>query len=165
MQPGNTVMTALLLALGLFSGAGQAESTKALLHGKVVSIPCYINSKNTLDFDFQRIGIKRVDGIRYAVTQDVPIKCDQSVNAKLYLKVRSTQTSATKSNVLKTDVDNLGIALYDENQNTELPLNTDVLIDDTQTFRIKAIPVKEDTSKPLEAKPFTVTATVIAYYE
>lgn len=167
MQAGKTFVLTLLLATGLFSDAGHAASTQAVLHGRVISVPCYINSKTALDFDFQRIGIKRVDGIRYAVTQNVPVTCDKDVAAKVFLKVRSTQTSATRNNVLKTDVENLGIALYGgvQDTNSELPLNTEVEIDTTQMFQIKAIPVKEDAGKPLEAKPFSVTATVVAYYE
>lgn len=155
----------LMLTMGLFSSAGQAESTKALLHGKVISIPCVVNGQKSLDFDFGRVGIKRVDGIRYAVTKDIPVKCDKDISAKLLLKVNGTSMNSIQDNVLKTDVDNLGIALFDERKNTKLPLNTEIEIEKSQTFKLKAVPVKEDTNKVLEAKFFTVTATVIAYYE
>lgn len=165
MQTGHSLLPVLMLTLGLFSGISQAESVKATLHGKVVSVPCVINGQQALDFDFGRVGIKRVDGVRYAVTQDVPVKCDKDLSAQLLLKVRGTALNGTQTHVLKTDVTNLGIALFDERQNKELPLNTDIKISNSETFRIKAIPVKEDPNKVLEAKFFTVTATVIAYYE
>lgn len=155
----------LVMLYCLLMESAQAGSTKAHLHGKVISVPCYINNKTALDFDFQRMGIKRIDGIRYAVSLDIPIQCDKDINARLFLKIRSQAVSATQTHVMKTDVDNLNIALFDEHQNKELPLNSEIEIDKTQTFRIKAVPVKEDPNKTLEAKPFTVMATMVAYYE
>lgn len=159
------LMIGFIVALTLISGSAQSDSLKATLHGRIVSVPCYINNKSALDFDFNKIGIKRVDGIRYAVSQDVPIKCDKDVAAKIFLKVRSANTSSTARNILNTNVNNLGIALYDELNNVDLPLNTEIEMDKTQVFRIKAVPVMIDKNKPLEAKVFTVTATVVAYYE
>lgn len=165
MVSGYGLMTWFIMAQALLSGTAHAESLNATLHGRIVSVPCYINNKSALDFDFNKIGIKRVDGIRYAVSQDVPIKCDKDVAAKIFLKVRSADTSSTAKNVLNTNVSNLGIALYDELKNADLQLNTEIEMDKTQVFRIKAVPVMIDINKPLEAKTFTVTATVVAYYE
>lgn len=158
------VFILFFIMLGL-AGSAHAGRTKAVLHGKILAVPCYINSKQALDFDFGRIGIKRVDGVSNAVTTDVPVTCAKTMNSNLLIKVSGTELNASKTNVLKTNVSNLGVALYDDRQNKELPLNTEWVIDSTQVFRIKAVLVKENDKETLEAKPFTVTATVVAFYE
>lgn len=159
------LVTTLLGSLGFIPVTGYAGTAKAILHGKVVSVPCRVNGKQALDFDFERVGVKRVDGVRYAVTQKFPVECDKDLGARLLLKVSGTEMSSSLGHVLKTNVANLGIALFDGVQNKELPLNTAVEVDTSSSFTIRAVPVKEDASKPLAAKPFNVTATVIAYYE
>lgn len=168
MEPVNTwiLILTLLVSLGLIPVTGYAAgAAKAVIHGKVFSVPCKVNGQQALDFDFQRVGIRRIDGARYAVTQKFPVECDKDLNARLLLKVSGVEINGTLNHVLKTDVNNLGIALFDGVKNKELPLNTEVEVDTSRTFTIRAVPVKEDTSKTLDAKPFRVTATVIAYYE
>lgn len=153
-----------LMSIG-FTDNALAGRTKAVLHGKVVAVPCYINGKQALDFDFGRIGVKHVDGVSNAVTVDVPVTCDKTMNSNLMVKISGVKLNASKINVLETTVSNLGVALYDDVQNKELPLGTEWMIDSSQVFRIKAVLVKEDDKKTLEAKPFTVMATVVAFYE
>lgn len=165
MKSAKTLFCVLALLVLEFTGVAQAGRTKAVMHGKVVAVPCYINSKQALDFDFGRVGVKGVDGISHAVTADVPVTCDKTRNSNLLIKISGTELNASQTNALKTNVSNLGVALYDDRQNKELPLNTEWMIDSTQVFRIKAVLVKEDDKKTLEAKPFTVTATVVAFYE
>lgn len=165
MKPIKSLSCVLLFIIAGFTGVAEAGLTKAVLHGKVIAVPCYINSKRSLDFDFGRVGIKQVDGISNVVTTDVPVTCDKNMNSNLLIKISGTELNASKTNVLKTNINNLGVALYDDRQNKELPLNTEWTIDNTQVFRIKAVLVKEDDNETLEAKPFTVTATMVAFYE
>lgn len=165
MKSAKSLFCILLFITVGFSNLAKAGQTKAVLHGKVIAVPCYINSQRALDFDFGRVGIKHIDGISNAVSMDVPVTCDKNINSTLLIKINGTELNASKTNVLKTNVSNLGVALYDERQNKALPLNTEWEIDSTQVLRIKAVLVKEDDNKTLEAKPFTVTATVVAFYE
>lgn len=165
MRSVKSLFCILLFIMAGFSGVAQAGQTKAVMHGRVVAVPCYINGKQALDFDFGRVGIKRVDGVSHSVTTNVPVTCDKNLSSNLLIKISGTALNASKTNVLKTNVSNLGVALYDDRKDKELPLNTEWIINSSQVFRIKAVLVKEDDEKTLEAKPFSVTATVVAFYE
>ncbi|MBB1225653.1 pilus assembly protein, partial [Klebsiella pneumoniae] len=59
---------ALLFTLGVISAAPQAadQGTKVSITATVVAPPpCVINDGRTIDIDFGKVGIKRIDGNRY----------------------------------------------------------------------------------------------------
>ncbi len=76
---------ALLLALELISSAAQAadQGTKVNITATVVAPPpCVINDGRTIDIDFGKVGIKRIDGNRYMQRIDYSIKCEFLDNSR-----------------------------------------------------------------------------------
>jgi type 1 fimbria pilin len=155
--------TILTLLASLFLSEPTLADTIADFHGDLVAIPCHVNGNQDLDYNFGRVRIKKVDGVNYAINQSLKITCDKDINAKLQLEIDGA--TLTKSHVLKTSANNLGVALFNGDDDSPLPLNTPMYITKSTDFALKAIPVKDKDAQPLVVSSFTGIATVVAYYE
>ncbi|NIG87616.1 MAG: fimbrial protein [Serratia symbiotica] len=152
----------LICALGnpLARGEGGTEVT---FSGTVFDPPpCKINGEQTIDFAFGSLGVKKVDGSSYAVTKTLIFSCDADTLAPLQIAIQGDQLNG--ENVLKTDSSNLGIALYNGVNGQKISLNQFFYVDRDTRFLLQAIPVKDDSGKPLVGGNFSANATMIFRY-
>ena len=151
----------VLLAIGV--SQVQAEGGTAMnFKGRIFEPACEFNGGKTIDVNFDKVGINKVDGVRYAKITAVALNCKQGVGKKLRLELQG-ETLGGKGNVLTTNVNNLGIAI--QNINGE-PIVLNKFFDalDQKTFSFIAVPVKKDTAIPLVAGPFNAVATLVSSY-
>lgn len=152
-----------LVVLYQMTYAHASGGTKVEFSGRVFAPPpCKINGDQTIDIAFGTVGIKRVDGSRYAVTKTLAITCDPNTLAPVQLQVQGVKL--TGANVLRTSIGNLGVALYNAELGEAIPLNQYFDVDRTTSFQLQAIPVKDDDAKPLAEGNFTANATIVSRY-
>ncbi len=101
-----------LMAAGLLLVSAQvsAVDVQVKITGTILIPPCTVNDGKTIEVDFGDVSVTDVANDRNRRKVDVPFGCSYS-QGKAYVKVAGTQLGSN-TNVLKTDVDNFGIALY-----------------------------------------------------
>ncbi|EKR2566580.1 fimbrial protein, partial [Escherichia coli] len=146
--------------------------------GTIQIPPCEVNEGREIVVDFKDVSVTDVANDRNRRKVDVPFRCSYS-QGKAYVKVAGTQLGSN-TNVLKTDVDNFGIALYQgEGTATKLvlgdgkhngqdsigyPIQSGLSGKESGTFTFTAIPFKEG-NKELTAGAFTASANMsISYF-
>ncbi|EKS6888714.1 fimbrial protein [Enterobacter bugandensis] len=139
------------------------ESNTVNFRGKLIeSLPCLINSGNTLEVDFgEKIGINGVNGVNYK--QDVPYVLDCPAGAPpLTLNLMVTGVAASfDAAAVQTSVTPLGIRLL--LGGAPLELNKRQIIDPVSPPVLQAVPVKQPGSNLPEGR-FDATATLLAEY-
>ncbi|MCP1065179.1 hypothetical protein M5G07_04960 [Serratia symbiotica] len=88
--------------------------------------------------------------------------CDADTLAPLQIAIQGDQLNG--ENVLKTDSSNLGVVLYNGVDGQKIPLNQFFYVDRDTRFLLQAIPVKDDSGKPLVGYNFSANATMISHY-
>ncbi|MBE4973785.1 fimbrial protein [Serratia sp. X3] len=155
---------ALLLALELISSAAQAadQGTKVNITATVVAPPpCVINDGRTIDIDFGKVGIKRIDGSRYMQRIDYSIKCEFLDNSRqLKMKIMGS-AAAFDNSVLTSSVTGLGIKLLANGK--AFAINTPLNIDYANPPTLDAVPVK-NSAVSLAEGDFTSGATMLVDY-
>lgn len=151
----------LLLAIGV--SQVQAEGgTPMNFKGRIFEPACEFNGGKTIDVNFDKVGIKKVDGVKYAQITAVVLNCKQGAAKKLRLQLQG-EALGGMGNILTTNVNNLGIAI--QNINGEpIILNKFFDAQDQKTFSFIAVPVKKDAAIPLVAGPFNAVATLVSSY-
>ncbi|WP_447888360.1 fimbrial protein [Serratia fonticola] len=130
--------------------------------GRIFEPACEFNGGKTIDVNFDRVGIKKVDGVKYAQVTAVSLNCKQGGDKKLRLQLQG-ETLGGMGNVLTTNVSNLGIAIQDIH-GEPITLNRFFDAPDPIMFSFIAVPVKKDAAMPLEAGPFNAIATLVSSY-
>lgn len=125
--------------------------------------PCKINNDETISISFEKIGINKIDGKNYAVTKTLPITCDASTLAPLQLEIQG-ESVIGRANVLQTNKNNLGMALYNAENRQGITLNRFFDVNKTTGFLLQVIPVKINDSEPLLEGSFVATATIVSRY-
>ncbi len=155
---------ALLLALELISSAAQAadQGTKVNITATVVAPPpCVINDGSTIDIDFGKVGIKRIDGSRYMQRIDYSIKCEFLDNSRqLKMKIMGS-AAAFDNSVLTSSVTGLGIKLLANGK--AFAINTPLNIDYANPPTLDAVPVK-NSAVTLAEGDFSSGATMLVDY-
>lgn len=155
---------ALLFTLGVISAAPQAadQGTKVSITATVVAPPpCVINDGRTIDIDFGKVGIKRIDGNRYMQRIDYSIKCEFLDNSR-QLKMKIMGSAATfDSSVLNSSVNGLGIKLLANGK--AFAINTPLNIDYANPPTLDAVPVK-NSAVTLAEGDFSSGATMLVDY-
>ncbi len=85
------------------------------IFGEVYIPPCVVNEGAAIDVDFGRIPVKKVNGLDFAVSKTIPVKCDYYKGTP-YVKIIGRKFLAM-DNVLMVDSSeknskNLGISLF-----------------------------------------------------
>lgn len=155
---------ALLWSLSLISAAAQAadQGTKVNITATVVAPPpCVINDGRTIDIDFGKVGIKRIDGNRYMQRIDYSIKCEFLDNSRqLKMKIMGG-AAAFDGSVLTSSVNGLGIKLLANGK--AFAINTPLNIDYANPPTLDAVPVK-NSAITLAEGDFTSGATMLVDY-
>ncbi|MEX0633030.1 fimbrial protein [Serratia ureilytica] len=99
-----------------------------------------INDGRTIDIDFGKVGIKRIDGNRYMQRIDYSIKCEFLDNSRqLKMKIMGS-AAAFDGSVLTSSVNGLGIKLLANGK--AFAINTPLNIDYANPPTLDAVPVK-----------------------
>lgn len=164
-----------LMAAGLLLTSAQAlaEDVPINITGTIQIPPCQVNDGKTIVVDFGDVSVADVANERNRRKVTVPVKCSYA-QGTAYVKVTGTQLS-NNTNVLKTDVDNFGIALYQgDGTVTKLllgngpnsfgyPIQTGLSGKENGAFTFTAIPFKEG-NKDLMAGAFVASANMSITY-
>ncbi len=141
----------------------QAEGgTEMNFKGRIFEPACEFNGGKTIDVDFGKVGIKKVDGVKYAQVTAVTLNCKESVGKKLRLQLQGEAIGGL-GNILTTNVDNLGVAIQDTN-GRPLVLNRFFDAVNLKTFSFIAVPIKKDAAIPLGTGQFNAVATLVSSY-
>lgn len=147
-----------LAALPLHADVG----TKINFKGNLFQPACELNGGKTIDIDFGKVGIKKVDGVKYAQTTTVNLNCRASEGKKLMLQIQGNTLSG-RGDVVTTDTGNLGIAFQD-GKGAPLFLNRFFEIQNDTAFSFIVVPIKKDLGQPLGTGQFSAIATLVSSY-
>lgn len=111
----------LFTALLMFSlGPTKAQDISIIITGEITIPPCTINSNANIDVDFGNVSVMDVANVDNIKTFSVPVNCTYYEGTP-YVKVIGTQLSGAASNILATDINDFGIALY-QGESTKVPM-------------------------------------------
>jgi minor pilin subunit PapF len=147
--------------------------------GEIYIHPCKVNNNTDFTVSFPPMSLYEVDGATNAVTTPLSLSCDYYQGTP-YIRITGTTLSGAGDNVLQTNIEGLGIALYQGNGvNTAYPLRTgageqgkygyeitrglDGQGTQNGTFTFTAVPYKQG-SGTLVAGNFSATATMSITY-
>ena len=154
------IATALML---ICVSASAADNLK--FHGTLVAPPtCTISNGNTIEVDFSKVFIDRIDGKNFM--QDVPytITCSSSTRDSS-LEMTLTLTGAAtdyNSAAIETDVPGLGIELQQDGK--PFTLGSTITIAESARPTLKAVPVKK-SGAVLSESAFSAWATLQVDYQ
>lgn len=148
----------LLAAALLLNVDGRAYATDIQFHGTILIVECSINGNakpQTVDFG-SAVGIKRIDGKRYAQSVPFSVSCKNYAGGSMPALTLTLEGTATSFNdaAVATDVSGLGIEL--QSNGVAQPLNKPVTIDVGNIPVLTAVPVA-DPSVNLSAQKFSAT--------
>ncbi|ROL62707.1 hypothetical protein BLX41_31740 [Pseudomonas protegens] len=125
--------------------------------------PCSINNGETIEVNFQRVGIGKVNGINYRQVVNYHISCATGIGApQVTLAVSGNRTTFDQA-AIKTTKEHLGIRLLYNGQ--PFILDKPIPIDPKQLPLLEVVPVKEPGSWTLIEGTFEATATLQAQYQ
>lgn len=159
----NLVLLALLTFCSLFFSM-QARSVQTTFHGTLIeNPPCDINS---VDVEFNEIGISQIDGERYKKPFTITIECQNTLGTSVPLFLGYEGMAASfNSDALQTSKVGLGIIMYHDGEIIP-PNNEDIPVTmssgGTYNVDLEAVPVK-DSNPPSEGS-FTATGRVEIRY-
>ncbi|GDA12203.1 TPA: fimbrial protein [Escherichia coli] len=170
--------TGLLLTSALISDRTPAADVPIKITGTIQIPPCEVNEGKVIVVDFKNVSVTDVTNKNNLRKVVVPFRCSY-FQGTAYVKLMGYQLGS-HTNVLKTNVDYFGIALYQgEGTETKLllgdgkhsgqesigyPIQKGLSGKSKGTFTFTAIPFKE-SDKKLTAGAFTASANMsISYF-
>ncbi|OAD98027.1 fimbrial protein [Pantoea sp. OXWO6B1] len=131
-------------------------------HGTLINTPdCHINNGETIQVEFNNVGVNKVNGVNYAKKIDYTISCDGDVDENLYLSMDGEGVSWDAAAV-KTSSDNLAIEIRRDGQ--PFVLGTRIKLEPGKLPELIAVPVKK-SGNSLASGEFSAGATLIASYQ
>ncbi|EFN9703513.1 fimbrial protein [Escherichia coli] len=170
--------TGLLVTSALTSTKTRADNVPIKITGTIQIPPCEMNGGEVIVVDFKDVSVTDVANKNNLRKVVVPFRCHYS-RGTAYVKLTGNQLGSHK-NVLKTNVDYFGIALY-QGEGTAIemllgngkhsgqdsigyPIQSGISGKENGTFTFTAIPFKE-MDKKLTAGAFTASANMsISYF-
>ncbi|MEQ5185384.1 fimbrial protein [Providencia alcalifaciens] len=162
------IISGLFLSLfGLFSNLAMADMYTLTVKVTVVEKTCDIygngGRNQPISVDMGDLIIKNIDGQRYETEIPYQLDCtDAANNPALKLKFDGTQMAGQGANVLKTSVDNLGLALKADSRNLNIgawhPFNYNA------RPRLSVIPIASGTGG-INDEQMTAIATLSVEYQ
>ncbi|MGL4434148.1 MAG: fimbrial protein [Plesiomonas shigelloides] len=164
----------MLFSMSLYTYAGQA-TTQIPITATVRPSLCVINGNQPINFNFGLMSTLKVNGINYAQTKTVSVVCDYFVN-KPIISVSGNILSNSMNNVLATNINDFGIALYqgagvDDSYKLALTNGQSILRGLTGVnsangiFTITAVPFSLSPSNGLNTGDFNASASIAIYYQ
>ncbi len=152
-----------LLAVWAISLSGAVGATNVLFKGTLNEPPpCTIDSGSSIDIDFDKVRIQRIDGVNYRKSVPYAIHCAAgTLPWELKLSVKGTATTFESSALQSSEAD-MGIRLLQNG--LAFQLNTPLVINLSAPPVLEAVPVKRPGAS-LQPGAFTATATLLAEYQ
>ncbi|HFV6840319.1 TPA: fimbrial protein [Escherichia coli] len=110
-----------LFVLFTFVNSVRAVDVPVRIYGTIIIPPCEINSGEPVDVDFGNVQEEKINSRTYDKKIIVPVRCPYHQG-----DVSLTITAASiieNADVVATDIEGLGILLYEEGNNKPLSLN------------------------------------------
>lgn len=155
------VLTMLSL-FPVFSVIAGSQTHRVNVDVTVIAPPsCVINNDRVIDVNFGDVLTDKVDGVNYKVEVDYTINCSRLSNNALTLEI-SGGGASFNNEVLKTDVDNLGVRVVLGGAN--------YIINEKKRFtypnkpKLEVVPVKK-AGVNLSGGKFTSVATLSVAYQ
>ncbi|ELG5397438.1 fimbrial protein [Salmonella enterica] len=95
----------------LVSGWAFAVDVPVNIKGEIVIPPCLVNNGQNIEIDFKEIPVSAVTNKQYNKKTDIPVTCAYYQGVP-YIKVTGAQLTGAGAHVLRTNIGNFGIALY-----------------------------------------------------
>lgn len=140
--------------------------------------PCQVNNGEIIEVNFGDVSVADVSNQRNRRKVIIPVTCGYA-QGTAYVKVTGAPLGSNK-NVLMTNINNFGIALYqgdgttqklilgeggrDDNETTGYPIETGISGKEKGTFTFTAIPYKEGSGE-LKTGSFFATANISIRYQ
>jgi len=156
------LLLAVLSSIGLLSYVPNAAAVNANFFGEVIAIPCHVNNDQVIDYDFGKVIVNEITGENYTHTENINVVCDGSASTQLNLTIKGAAMG--ESHILKTDVADLGVALFEGTIGNKLPLNEKIKIEQSVILPLKAVLVNS-SGKTLKTGSFKASATLSAEYD
>lgn len=157
------MMSKILILLTLTISTVWADNLN--FHGTLITPPdCTINNDKTIEVDFSKIIIDKINGVNYIVDVPWTLTCESSVRSDLLAFTLSYIGTATSfsPDAVATNVKGLGIELQQDGQIFS-PGST-ITITEIALPVLKAVPVK-DTNAALVEGAFEAYATLRIEYQ
>lgn len=151
-----TITTSLLLT-GLFMSMVWAGQSEVKFHGTLYKLSCKANNDQPVDINFGKVGVNKVDGLRYATSIPLSIQCDETPSAKLNLTITGS-VSDFDSSAVQTSVDDLAIQIQQNGQ--PIDIGEEFLVSADNPPALVAVPVMRPGAT-LVGGDFSAVATLI----
>ncbi|HDC1420164.1 TPA: fimbrial protein [Salmonella enterica] len=170
-----------MLGVGLLllaAGSVSAVDVTVNITGEIVIPPCTVNNGQIIEVNFGDIPVSDVTNNRYRQRKDVNVICTYYQGTP-YIKVTGAQLTGAASHVLKTNINNFGIALYqgdgvgtplvlgngtsNGNEYIGSPITSGLSGTSSGTFTFTAVPYKVGSAE-LSAGAFSSTASMSITY-
>ncbi|XTZ38504.1 fimbrial protein [Salmonella enterica] len=145
-------------ALAIATGDNKAIT----FHGTLRVHQCHINNDRDINVHFDKVGVHKVDGVRYK--QQIPwqLVCDASDPSwRLTLILKGNATTFDNA-ALTTSASGLGIRILQNGQPFEINKAIDIQSGNLPTLEV--VPIKNPNAADLQAGAFNATATLLAEY-
>ena len=132
--------------------------------GTLIEPPlCKVSDSDKINVDFKQVGVKKVDGVNNLMLINYQLNCEKSSSSdwSMTLEVVGVAIDYDRA-AIKTNVDDLGIRIYQDDKPFELNKPIPISLDKQPV--LKAVPVKRPGSS-LQPKPFSATATLLVVYQ
>lgn len=125
-------------------------------------LSCLINGNKPIEINFgNSVQVEKIDGSAYLKDVTYDMSCTTNNKNSLKMKI-SGQAANFDSGALKTDQDDLGIALY--NSSTKVGVNEWFSFTWPDKPQLKAVPVKK-AGATLKTGAFSASATMMVAYQ
>ncbi|EUD08986.1 fimbrial protein [Providencia alcalifaciens] len=148
-----------------------AKNITVTINGEIFASPCIVDNNQTIDVKFGPVSISELMSEKTQVQKSVSLDC-QSYSGSPYVKITGTSLSSSLPHVLRTNTNNLGIALF-QGKGTNYPMRigsgtnkNGFLIQNGlmgNTFTFTAMPYSKDTTT-LYGGDFNASATMSIIY-
>lgn len=124
--------------------------------------PCKINGDQDMDVDFKNISIRRIGSSAYTIIKNITIDCINGGTNQLQFQIKGETMGGENSNILKTSITGFGIALQNDSDGSNIPLNKFFNVEKSRTFVLKATPIR--SLPTIVADDFSAVATILTRY-
>ncbi|EDM5312995.1 TPA: fimbrial protein [Salmonella enterica subsp. enterica serovar Typhimurium] len=162
----------------LLTGSVSAVDVTVNITGEIVIPPCTVNNGQTIEVNFGDVPVSDVTNSRYRQKKDVTVTCTYYQGTP-YIKITGTQLTGAGTHVLRTNISNFGIALYqgdgvgtplilgngtsNGNEYIGYPVNSGLNGAPSGIFTFTATPFKTGSTE-LSAGAFSATASMSITY-
>lgn len=165
-----TVFLSAIISMTM-GNVASAGSINATISGELIDIPCKFSSEN-MDFDFKDVVSQEIDGKSHYVDQPVMVSCSIDGNlvptSVLTVRVTGKHLDGAPDNVVASGIDNLGIALSNNESGKDVLLEQPIVGTSGATgmlFTLRGTLVNNSPGNTVDTGEFSTELLLTAEYE